>query len=356
MTNAGPPSPAAAPKTFWNKRYSRHPFDPNDIIAAEKGEPYREYRRLFHASGRGDIRLPHPIDLSIETVDWCNYECPMCPRSLERGSGARLSREAFEALIRAYAERTKGLAAIGFDRGEPMLDAHLEEKVRYAHDQGIVDIILTTNGVFLTPERSRRLIEAGLTKLHVSLDAATQETYTLCRGGDLAAVEANVLEFLRIRGEMGRRHPIVRVSFAMIALNRHEHEAFVAKWVDVVDYVEFQDSADQSRIDNLVDFPTEPFFCHYPFQNMAITAKGEILPCCSFYAKHLVLGNVIDGDSIFTAFASEKAERLRRSFTEKRDFDIVCRNCRFQPPGASPDAAILARGVVARSRRRYPRA
>lgn len=330
-----------AAKTFWNKRYSRHPFDPNELIAAEKGERYREYRRLFHASGRAEISLPHPIDLSVETVDWCNYECPMCPRSVDRGSGARLTREAFEKLIREYAERTGGMAALGFDRGEPLLDRHIEEKIQFAHEQGIVDIIVTTNGVFLTPERSRRLIEAGLTKMHVSLDAATQETYSVCRGGQLDAVEANVLEFIRIRDAMGRRFPIVRVSFAVIALNIHERAQFVEKWVDRVDYVEFQDSGDMSRIDHLVDFETEPFFCHYPFQNMAVTAKGEILPCCSFYGKHLALGNVLDGDSIFTAFSSEGAERLRRSFIEKRDYDIVCRNCRFQPPGARADAAIL---------------
>jgi radical SAM protein with 4Fe4S-binding SPASM domain len=351
LTDVGTATAPDGGKTFWNKRYSRHPFDPNDLITAEKGERFREYRRLFHASGRAEISLEHPIDLSIETVDWCNYECPMCPRSVDRGSGARLTKEAYENVIRQYAEQTKGLAAVGFDRGEPLLDGRIEEKIRYAHEQGIVDIIVTTNGVFLSPERSRRLIDAGLTKLHVSLDAATQETYALCRGGNLAAVEANVLEFLRIRDGMNRKYPLVRVSFAMIALNRHERGQFVEKWVDVVDYVEFQESADQSRIDNLVDFPTEPFFCHYPFQNMAITARGEILPCCSFYAKHLVLGNILQGDSIFDAFASPRAEALRRSFTEMQDHDIVCRNCRFQPPGASPDAAILIPpGKIARRR------
>ncbi len=344
-------SASQSTRVFPNKRYSRHPFDPNELIAEVKGEPYRAYRRLFQASGRGEVRLQHPIDLSIETVDWCNYECPMCPRSLDRGSQARIDENAFARLIREYAERTGGRAAVGFDRGEPMLDTHLEDKVRYIHECGVVDIIVTTNGVFLTPERSRRLIEAGLTKLHVSLDAATQETYSRCRGGSLAAVESNIHEFLRIRNAMGLKYPIVRVSFAVIVLNQHETDQFVERWLDVVDYIEFQDSADQSRIDNLVDFETEPFFCHYPFQNMAITARGEILPCCSFYAKHLVLGNILDGDSLVAAFTSERTERLRRSFLELKDYDIVCKNCRFKPPDAPEDSGILVRSDALKRKR-----
>lgn len=315
--------------------------DPNDIIAEVKGERYREYRRQFHASGSGQLRLKYPLDLSIETVDWCNYECPYCPRAVDRGSKARLDKLAFEKLIDEFAEKTDGLSAVGFDRGEPLLDRHLEDKVRYIDERGIVDIIVTTNGVFLTPERSRKLIEAGLTKLHVSLDAATQETYTKCRGGNLARVEQNVHDFLRIRNEMSRQIPILRVSFVVSELNKHEMDLFEKKWAEIADYVEFQDCVDHSRIDNLIDFETEPFHCQYPFQSTSVTANGDILPCCSFYAKHFVFGNILKGDSIGDVFNSNRTERLRQSFLQKEGYDIVCKNCRKLPLSASPSDAIL---------------
>ncbi len=315
--------------------------DPNDIIAEVKGDRYREYRRRFHSSGSGEFRLDFPLDLSIEAVDWCNFECPYCPRATYRGSRTRIDRDAFEQLIDEYAKRTEGLAAVGFDRGEPMLDTHLEDKVRYINDRGIVDIILTTNAVFLSPERSRNLIEAGLTKLHVSIDAATQDTFTKCRGGNLAEVEHNIREFLRIRREMERRIPIIRVSFVVNELNAHEVDLFEAKWANLVDYVEFQDCVDHSRIDRLVDFETEPFHCQYPFQSTSITANGDILACCSFYAKHFVLGNILKGDSIADTFNGRQMVELRRSFREKKGFHIVCKNCRKQPPSSSSSDAIL---------------
>ena len=329
-------------RLFFQTRLSKE-RDPNELIAQVKGERFREYRRRFEASGRGELKLDYPIDLAVEVVDWCNYECPYCPRAVDRGSKARIDREAFERLIDEYAQKTQGLAAVGFDRGEPLLDKHLEDKVRYVQDRGIVDILITTNGVYLTPERSRKLIEAGLTKLHCSIDAATQETYTVCRGGDLALVEGNLTEFIRIRNQMGLKVPIVRVSFVVTELNDHEKDLFVQKWASLTDYIEFQDCVDHSRIDSLPDFETGSFHCQYPFQSSVVTANGNIQPCCSFYAKHLVFGNILQGDTIGQVFNSPRNEQLRQSFRKGTGYSVVCKNCRRKPPSAVPSDAILVK-------------
>ncbi|MCM8811729.1 MAG: radical SAM protein [Candidatus Omnitrophica bacterium] len=340
-------------RLFFQTRFSKL-ADPNDLIAEVKGERYKEYRRRFLASGRGEMILDYPLDLSVEAVDWCNYECPYCPRAVDRGSKARIDKAAFERMIDEYAARTQGLAAVGFDRGEPLIDKHLEEKVRYIADRGIVDIILTTNGVYLTPERSRKLIEAGVTKLHCSIDAATQDTYTVCRGGDLELVENNLKEFIRVRNAMGRKVPIVRVSFVVTKLNEHEMDLFVRKWADYTDYIEFQDCVDHSRIDTLPDFETGPFHCQYPFQSIAVTANGNIQPCCSFYAKHLVFGNILKGDTVGQVFNSPQQTELRRSFLEKKGYSVVCKNCRMKPPGATRSDAILVKPAYKPSHRSSP--
>lgn len=341
MRAASPPG-SKTTRLFYQTRISRHE-DPNDLIAEIKGDRFREYRRRFHASGKGELKLDYPLDLSVEVVDWCNYECPYCPRALDRGSKARLDRQVFERMIDEYAEKTQGLAAVGFDRGEPLLDKHLEDKVRYINDKGIVDIILTTNGVYLTEQRARKLIDAGLTKLHISIDAATQKTYDHCRGGNLSLVDENVRRFVQIRNEMGKQIPIVRVSFVMTVLNEHEKDLFADKWVPVVDYVEFQDCIDQSRIETLPDFETEAFHCNYPFQSIAVTANGNIQPCCSFYAKHLVFGNVLQGNTIGEVFQGERQELLRKSFRDGKLFNVVCKNCKKSPPGAQRSDAILVK-------------
>ena len=330
---------ATTPSTFTRSRRHRQDRiskydDPNEVIAKVKGERFREYRRLFEASGRGEIDLDYPVDLSIETIDYCNYACPYCPRVVDRGDGTRIDEAAFRRVVDEFAEGTKGLGAIGFDSGEPLLDKTLESRIAYIDSKGICDIIVTTNAVYLTPDRARRLIEAGVTKLHISLDANTQETYTKTRGGNLENVERNVRSFMRIREEMGSLLPIVRCSFVKSELNSHEIESFAAKWAPIVDYVEFQDCIDHSRLDALSDYPVEPFWCHYPFQSVTLNAKGDIRPCCSFYNKHLVFGRIADGDTVGGVFNGEQQKELRRQFKEGRDFDIVCRNCRVAPPAS----------------------
>ena len=247
---------------------------------------------------------------------------------------ARVSTRLRSSGLSTSSLRHPGLGAIGFELGEPLLDKTLEDKIGYINKLGICDIIVTTNAVYLTPDRGRKLIEAGVTKLHISIDANTQETYNKTRGGNLAAVERNVLEFMRIREEMNSLLPIVRCSFVKSELNMHEIEGFTEKWWPVVDYVEFQDCIDHSRLDTLYEYDAEPFWCHYPFQSVTLNAKGDIRPCCSFYNKHLVYGRVANGDTVDSVFNGAKQKELRRQFREKRDFDVVCKNCRVAPPAS----------------------
>ena len=53
--------------------------------------------------------------------------------------------------------------------GEPLLNKHFPEMVRYARDAGIADRIWTkTNGSMLTPELNERIVDAGLDMICIS--------------------------------------------------------------------------------------------------------------------------------------------------------------------------------------------
>jgi cyclic pyranopterin phosphate synthase len=55
--------------------------------------------------------------------------------------------------------------------------------VAEAREAGILDISLITNGSLLTPARAKALMEAGLTRLMVSVDAAPPKTKARGRPG-----------------------------------------------------------------------------------------------------------------------------------------------------------------------------
>ena len=155
--------------------------------------------------------------------------------------------------------------------------------IRKCGEVHALDYWFTTNGTLLTEDIARAMIESGVTKLHVSLDAATPETYKKIRGGNLEIVEKNVRRFLQIRNEMSSELPMLRVTMVEQDENRGEIDAFVNKWTGVADIVDVQKLTDYSILQNdeldRESYKHTFFDCYYPFYQLSVTYDGRIWPC-----------------------------------------------------------------------------
>jgi radical SAM protein with 4Fe4S-binding SPASM domain len=177
---------------------------------------------------------------------------------------------------------------------------------------------MTTNGVLLNPEVMKSLIEAGITRILLSLDAATPETYKKVRpGGDFSVVMNNIETLLEYRRVNNLIIPAVRVSFVVTSLNVHERELFIDTFSDRVDYLEMQGfSTYYDQNSALIPTGAEQikgFFCNAPWRKLIIRANGDVLPCCTFYGYEIVLGNVLQA-SIKDIFQGEQCRHLRQEF------------------------------------------
>jgi cyclic pyranopterin phosphate synthase len=121
--------------------------------------------------------LQRPLrDLRVSVTDRCNLRCRYCmPREVFGPEFAFIPREqllSFEEIacvVRAAA--SLGVTHVRLTGGEPLLRRQLERLVAMlAAIDGIEDIALTTNGLLLA-RSARRLRDAGLTRVTVSLDA-----------------------------------------------------------------------------------------------------------------------------------------------------------------------------------------
>ena len=54
---------------------------------------------------------------------------------------------------------------------EPFLIKNMEEYIYYAHKKGFIDIMTNTNGSPITANRSKKILDSGLTRIRFSLDA-----------------------------------------------------------------------------------------------------------------------------------------------------------------------------------------
>ena len=274
--------------------------------------------------------LSHPLQIDVELNAGCNMACPFCVHGYEKIANTKLDRKKFEKLLIEAVQI--GVKAVKFNYiNEPMLRKDLEEIIRWTRDQGIINIYMVTNGSLLTPKRRESLMQSGLTKLFVSLDAVTEETYNKQRmSGQFNKIVRNVLSFIEERNALGRQFPLVRVSFLRNQLNKHEESAFAEFWQGRADLVAFQKMNEiPDKVTGLTiadaDLPAKG--CDFPFKQMVIDDDGEILPCCKLAGKKLPLGH-IDSMSLQEAWDSPKMRYLRRIHSgDEWKQHPICRKC-----------------------------
>jgi MoaA/NifB/PqqE/SkfB family radical SAM enzyme len=158
-----------------------------------------------------------PAALGIDVSDACNIACKVCSREVDwdKRDTALLSLARFQQIYDQV--RPLYLSLSGY--GETLLNKNLPAMVAHATRSGsLVNVV--TNGTLLTPERSRALLDAGLAKLKVSLDAAEPATYAVVRErGVLEDVLHNVEQLLIMRDALRLPSPLVEVQFTLFQGN-----------------------------------------------------------------------------------------------------------------------------------------
>jgi len=159
-----------------------------------------------------------PVKLFVETTTRCNLNCFMCVKQ-NRGSEVSegdFSPELFTRLEAAF-PRLEALILNGV--GEPLLNPHLESFIRRAKKlmpasgwNGF-----QSNGHLMTHLRAVSLIDAGLDKVCISIDAIAPEQFsTLREGGDVEGIDM-ALSALKNAKTLCNR-PEVEVGIEFVAM------------------------------------------------------------------------------------------------------------------------------------------
>ena len=270
-----------------------------------------------------------PNTVNIELINKCNYKCSMCYTVNHEGLGISINFENFKKIIDECANNNL-LSLFIANGSEPLIFKEFRDYISYAAKK-IPDIAVFTNALKLDKDTTDFLIDSGITRINISLDAATKETYKKIRGGDLEFIENNINYLLSKKTELQR--PLVRVSFCVQDDNLHEVERFKNKWEGRVDSVEFQslhkfDSLEGiNKITNTTKISLEDskHFCSSPFGYIAVWSNGDISPCCSFFGQKIVLGN-INSETIKEAWQSSISNTIRQGFLDKKTCG-VCEEC-----------------------------
>jgi MoaA/NifB/PqqE/SkfB family radical SAM enzyme len=181
-----------------------------------------------------DVLFWQPVmDLPLECVmipltQRCNLKCPMCPR---QNSAHLLNADVTEDVLAPLLEAAPHYVYAGLQGlGEPLLNPDIFKIATQFKRRIPSESILatTTNGMFLTPDASRKLIDLGLNSLVVSLDGASKEVYNALRpGADFDVVTRNLAYAINYGRKSGRKRLWFSANFVTHPENLEEIPAYM---------------------------------------------------------------------------------------------------------------------------------
>ena len=303
------------------------------ILESRFGQRFLDYRQRWReTSERGDSGdFPLSLDLAINSG--CQLSCRMCPLPgrPERRQRRLMRPETFERLMSQAGEHRLPALTLGL-ASEPLLHPRAAAWVNRAVRAGIMDIRLGSNGLALKEDTARALVDSGLTRLEISVDAVRPETYRAIRGGDLSGLERAIDRFLEIRLAANMETPLLRLSFLRLEANRGELEPFLERWRERADLISIQEpiwfpgsSLPRPEKPGRMMAPV----CAQSWQRLGVDYDGRVWPCCSWYGENLLPFNV-SRHSPAKVWRSPEMEALRLALSGPlENLPPACRQCEF---------------------------
>ena len=295
-----------------------------------------------------------PIMVNLATTNICNLSCIMCSLHSEEAKSKEQATDYFAKKKLLETDKVYEVldfvgkysinAGVGFiASGEPLLDNRLIDFIAYAKSKKIPIISVCTNGT-LIEQKGEELFKAGLNRMTISIDGATQETYRKIRGTDLEKVERGVrkcVEYARqINSDGGKIEFELACVLVFDDMSETQHkELYLSKWKDCRDVIKritfnelavFDEEGYETRNNATIDVASR-MNCMYPYQRMMIDPYGAVSVCCtmssSAYHKPYSVGNVYQND-LEEIWVSKEMSILRKEniLVKFNNFDI-CKKC-----------------------------
>ncbi|MBU3929172.1 radical SAM protein [bacterium] len=306
----------------------------------------RKGYRIKNLKERDSMRnnkLLIPKRLTIETVFGCNASCTMCIVDLPTKRKKRimplgLSKYILDEMA-PYKDNIQMLDFFGL--GEPLLDPHLFERIKYAKGKGFRNIAISTNADLLNTEKQVELLDSGIDTVLFSVDGIKKKTHESIRKGvNFERVVKNCEDIIKLRDKENYKTRFV-MRFIKQESNREEWPAFRKFWRakldgDKNDLIIIYDmhswggellNKDVVVKTSGINPDIEKKACHH-LENLIILSDGTV-PLCSedFLHGKYNFGNVTDS-SPMEIFNADKFNKIRKAHSAgKKNTLELCKEC-----------------------------
>ncbi len=290
------------------------------------------------------IPLDTPFSVFVDPSDYCNFKCKFCPtgnRELLKSFNRKpklMSFELYKKIINDICAFKKPIKVLRlYKDGEPLLNPKFEEMVKYAKDKNCaLKIDTTTNGSLLNPKRNLQIIDAGLDKIHISVNGLSEKRYR-----DFCGYKINFQKFVEnIRHFYeNRKQCVVSIKIVNDGLSEEEINKFFDTFGDICDHIyveyvapcwptfEMKDVKPNQEVGIYGQKIEEVIVCPYIFYSISINSDGTISLCFLDWTRELVIGD-INNTSLFNIWNGENLFNYQKMHLKKlRKNHPICGKC-----------------------------
>ena len=297
-----------------------------------------DFRRYFAYHLKKSPKLKNtPHIYVIESTNYCNLDCLMCPRRHMKREPEHMKFELFKKIID---ESKDFVYEVGLDLfGEPLLCPDIFRMIKYAKEAGVNNVAMSTNAMLLTEEKSKSILESGLDVLVIDMDGFKKETYEkLRKGAKFEVVVNNIKRFGELKREAEKNGNIKPYTILQI-IKMKETEPEINDWIEFWKDTPFhlhvkrfntwaqqdKDITELSKEEQRVRPNQKRRPCSFLWEQMIFASNGNVTACCIDYDTKLNMGNVKE-QSVLEVWNGERFRKFREEH-KKGIYTNICTNC-----------------------------
>lgn len=290
------------------------------------------------------LPLKTPFVLLIDPSSLCNFRCKFCPtgnQTLIRETGRYqgvLDFNLFKKIIDDLGEFSEPVKVLRlYKEGEPLINPHFSDMIKYARDsKRVLKIDTTTNGVLLNSKLNRQIAAAGLDQINISVNGVSSEQiYKFTNAKiDFEKYIDNIRDFYENKGNCE-----VYIKAIKQNLSPDEQAKFLDIFGNISDRIFFEnlspawpefefDGMDMKFSAGHYGQPIEARqVCPYIFYIMVINSDGKTSLCVGDWKHQLGYGDTRK-QSVRDIWLGDIANSYRMAHLENRRGEIdFCKNC-----------------------------
>lgn len=272
-------------------------------------------------------RYPDHVDLELSAA--CNMKCPMCYTITDVFKAnvphVNMDFALFKKLVDELAAHRVFSIRLSW-RGEPTLNRHFLDCIRYAKEKGIREVDSLTNGLKLTPEMFAELVDLQMDWLTISFDGVGA-TYDKIRApAKYPEMVEKIRRFSEIKKQRKSIKPVIRLQGIWPAV-QEDPEAYFDTFEPLVDEISTNTLLDYLHNDDAIEY-IQNFVCPVPFQRLVIGSDGRAFMCINDELGRKPVGDA-KTQSLYQIWNGPEMAEVRSVHIQNRGYKTFapCRDC-----------------------------